>query len=232
MFAGYFDKPAQTARAFQRRAGSAPVTSGSWKTGTCGFSARVTEVVISGGHNVYPAEVEDVLLAYPDVAEVAVSGTPSDEWGEVVTAWVVTASGKLDVEGLLVPRCGRARPLQEAADRAAGRHACRATRWARSCAGARLSCGSTDRAATSRSTRRHRRLAMRIAFGTDEQTPLTAAMRAHLEQVGPRGHRRRERAKSGPRSGVPWGGRREPARRSAASCAATPAPGSPWRRTR
>jgi malonyl-CoA/methylmalonyl-CoA synthetase len=35
------------------------------------------------------------------VAEVAVSGTPSDEWGEVVTAWVVTTSGKLDVEGLL-----------------------------------------------------------------------------------------------------------------------------------
>jgi acyl-CoA synthetase (AMP-forming)/AMP-acid ligase II len=62
---------------------------------------RSTEVVITGGHNVYPAEVEDVLLTYPGVAEVAVSGTPSDEWGEVVTAWVVTASGKLDVDGLL-----------------------------------------------------------------------------------------------------------------------------------
>jgi acyl-CoA synthetase (AMP-forming)/AMP-acid ligase II len=61
----------------------------------------VTEVVISGGHNVYPAEVEDVLSRFPDVAEVAVSGTPSDEWGEVVTAWVVSSSGKLDVEGLL-----------------------------------------------------------------------------------------------------------------------------------
>jgi acyl-CoA synthetase (AMP-forming)/AMP-acid ligase II len=38
---------------------------------------------------VYPAEVEDVLLGHPSVAEVAVTGTPSDEWGEVVTAWVV-----------------------------------------------------------------------------------------------------------------------------------------------
>ena len=39
--------------------------------------------------NVYPAEVEDVLVTHPAVAEVAVTGTPSDEWGEVVTAWVV-----------------------------------------------------------------------------------------------------------------------------------------------
>jgi acyl-CoA synthetase (AMP-forming)/AMP-acid ligase II len=58
-------------------------------------------VVITGGHNVYPAEVEDVLLSFPEVAEVAVSGTPSDEWGEVVTAWVVPASGPLDVDALL-----------------------------------------------------------------------------------------------------------------------------------
>jgi len=39
---------------------------------------------------VYPAEVEDVLLGHPSVAEVAVSGLPSDEWGETVCAWVVT----------------------------------------------------------------------------------------------------------------------------------------------
>ncbi|HLX88379.1 MAG TPA: fatty acid--CoA ligase, partial [Acidimicrobiales bacterium] len=44
-----------------------------------------------GGFNVYPAEVEDVLLRHPSVAEVAVAGTPSDEWGETVTAWVVPA---------------------------------------------------------------------------------------------------------------------------------------------
>jgi len=67
-------------------------------------------VVISGGHNVYPAEVEDVLLTYPGVSEAAVSGTPSDEWGEVVTAWVVCSSGPVDetdllrhVAGLLAP---------------------------------------------------------------------------------------------------------------------------------
>jgi len=100
VFAGYFDKPAQTAERFN----------GEWfTTGDIGvvedgyirLMGRVAEVVISGGHNVYPAEVEDVLSRFPDVAEVAVSGTPSDEWGEVVTAWVVSSSGKLDVEALL-----------------------------------------------------------------------------------------------------------------------------------
>ncbi|MGO9342230.1 MAG: class I adenylate-forming enzyme family protein [Acidimicrobiales bacterium] len=100
VFAGYFDKPAQTAERFN----------GEWfTTGDIGvvedgyirLLGRVTEVVISGGHNVYPAEVEDVLSRFSDVAEVAVSGTPSDEWGEVVTAWVVSRSGRLDVEGLL-----------------------------------------------------------------------------------------------------------------------------------
>jgi malonyl-CoA/methylmalonyl-CoA synthetase len=50
---------------------------------------RLKELVITGGHNVSPIEVEEVLLAHPHVAEVAVGGTPSDEWGEVVTAWVV-----------------------------------------------------------------------------------------------------------------------------------------------
>jgi malonyl-CoA/methylmalonyl-CoA synthetase len=50
---------------------------------------RLKDLVISGGHNVSPVEVEEVLAAHPRVAEVAVGGTPSDEWGEVVTAWVV-----------------------------------------------------------------------------------------------------------------------------------------------
>ncbi len=50
---------------------------------------RAKELIISGGFNVYPREVEDVLLTHPGVAEVAVVGEPSDEWGEVVVAVVV-----------------------------------------------------------------------------------------------------------------------------------------------
>ncbi len=51
---------------------------------------RTKELIISGGFNVYPREIEDVLLAHPGVVEVAVVGEPSEEWGEVVVAVVVT----------------------------------------------------------------------------------------------------------------------------------------------
>ena len=58
---------------------------------------RRKDMVITGGANVYPAEVEAVLVAHPDVAEVAVIGLPDDEYGEIVTAVVVpTAPGAID----------------------------------------------------------------------------------------------------------------------------------------
>ena len=50
---------------------------------------RRTELIITGGHNVYPAEVEAVLARHPGVREVAVVGVPSAEWGETVEAFVV-----------------------------------------------------------------------------------------------------------------------------------------------
>jgi malonyl-CoA/methylmalonyl-CoA synthetase len=90
VFAGYWERPAATAERFDGQ--------GRLRTGDLGsvdadgyvtIRGRLTELVISGGYNVYPAEVEDVLLGHPAVAEVAVTGTPSEEWGEVVTAWVV-----------------------------------------------------------------------------------------------------------------------------------------------
>ncbi|MHA6799988.1 acyl-CoA synthetase [Bounagaea algeriensis] len=54
---------------------------------------RVKDMIISGGENVYPAEVEDVLYGHSAVAEVAVLGTAHDTWGEAVTAVVATRSG-------------------------------------------------------------------------------------------------------------------------------------------
>ncbi len=50
---------------------------------------RRTELIITGGHNVYPAEVEAILGRHPGVREVAVVGVPSAEWGETVEAFVV-----------------------------------------------------------------------------------------------------------------------------------------------
>jgi long-chain acyl-CoA synthetase len=50
-------------------------------------------VIISGGSNIYPREVEEVLLRHPGVREVSVIGQPDPEWGEVVVAFVVRAVG-------------------------------------------------------------------------------------------------------------------------------------------
>jgi long-chain acyl-CoA synthetase len=54
---------------------------------------RSKDVIISGGTNIYPREVEEVLLTHPSVHEVSVVGRPSPEWGEDVVAFVVAAPG-------------------------------------------------------------------------------------------------------------------------------------------
>ena len=59
----------------------------------------------------YPREVEDVLRSYPGVADVAVIGTPSEEWGELVTA-VVVADGGLDADALLQYAAGELAPFK------------------------------------------------------------------------------------------------------------------------
>jgi 2-furoate---CoA ligase len=60
-------------------------------------------MVITGGENVHPLEVEDALARCPDVAEVAVAGVPDEKWGQAVTAFVVTAPA----DGLLQDRARR-----------------------------------------------------------------------------------------------------------------------------
>ena len=54
---------------------------------------RMKDMIISGGENVYPAEVESAIYGHPDVAEVAVIGVPDDRWGEAVKACVVAKPG-------------------------------------------------------------------------------------------------------------------------------------------
>jgi len=59
-------------------------------------------MIISGGENVYPAEVEKVLLEHPSVAEAAVIGRADEKWGEVPIAFVVAVPGQtLDAQELL-----------------------------------------------------------------------------------------------------------------------------------
>jgi malonyl-CoA/methylmalonyl-CoA synthetase len=92
VFGGYWGRPEATAAAF--------TDDGWFRTGDIGehdadgylrLVGRARELIITGGLNVYPREVEDVLLEHPAVAEVAVAGVADAEWGEVVTAWVVPA---------------------------------------------------------------------------------------------------------------------------------------------
>lgn len=55
---------------------------------------RLKDMILSGGENVYAAEVESVLFAHPDIAEAAVIGVPDDKWGEAVKAIVVVREGQ------------------------------------------------------------------------------------------------------------------------------------------
>ncbi|MDT3669392.1 MAG: long-chain fatty acid--CoA ligase [Aromatoleum sp.] len=63
---------------------------------------RKKEMIISGGENIYPAEIENLLAESPDIAEVAVVGRPDERWGECVVAVIVTHEGAtLDADGVL-----------------------------------------------------------------------------------------------------------------------------------
>ncbi|WP_294057057.1 AMP-binding protein [Sphingomonas sp.] len=67
--------------------------------GTCRIVGRVKDMIIRGGENIYPAEVENFLMSHPDVIEAAVFGMPHPHWGEQVVAWVRT-SREIDAEAL------------------------------------------------------------------------------------------------------------------------------------
>ena len=91
---GYWRLPEATASSFWP---------GGWfRTGDAGFlddegyvflKDRIKDLVMSGGENIYPAEVENVVMAHPDVQEVAVIGVPSDRWGESPIAVVAPRAG-------------------------------------------------------------------------------------------------------------------------------------------
>jgi malonyl-CoA/methylmalonyl-CoA synthetase len=62
-------------------------------TGHLVIRGRTKEMIISGGLNVYPREVEIALEGHPSVSGAAVAGVPDERWGERVTAWVVLRDG-------------------------------------------------------------------------------------------------------------------------------------------
>ena len=106
VMAGYFRRPDET---------SAAITPDGWlRTGDAGYldtagylylTDRVKDMIVTGGENVYPAEVENVLYAHPAVLEAAVVGVPSERWGETVKAFVVLRPGASATEAELIDAC-------------------------------------------------------------------------------------------------------------------------------
>ena len=104
---GYWNNPDATAATLQN---------GWLRTGDMGsFDARgfltlrdrSKDVVISGGSNIYPREVEEVLIAHPDVSEAAVVGAADEEWGEVVVAFIVGHAAESELDAHLLERIAR-----------------------------------------------------------------------------------------------------------------------------
>jgi len=63
---------------------------------------RAVDMIISGGVNIYPAEIEEVLYRHPDVFDVGIIGVPDPDWGEKIVAYVVRQPGAgLDEEGVV-----------------------------------------------------------------------------------------------------------------------------------
>lgn len=113
VMAGYWKRPEETAAALQ----------GGWlHTGDMGrFDAdgylylvdRKKDLIITGGFNVFPREVEDVIAALPEVALVAVVGVPDERWGEAVTALVVARPGAtVDPDAVVAAVRARKGPMQ------------------------------------------------------------------------------------------------------------------------
>jgi malonyl-CoA/methylmalonyl-CoA synthetase len=106
VFKGYWRQPEKTADSF--------TPDGWFKTGDLGFRekdgyitlcGRSKDLIISGGLNIYPPEVERMLIEHPAVAACAVIGCPDEEWGERVTGVVVVNPGETVSESELIAFC-------------------------------------------------------------------------------------------------------------------------------
>ena len=111
LFNGYWGRPGETAEAFRDGWVSVGDLARRDAEGYLYIVDRLKDMVISGGVNIYPREVEEILAQHPVVQEAAVIGVPDEKWGEVLKAFIVRRPGSdCSAEALLTfmePRIAR-----------------------------------------------------------------------------------------------------------------------------
>jgi fatty-acyl-CoA synthase len=107
---GYWDDPEKTAEA---------IDADGWmhtgdlaemrEDGYCNIVGRIKDMVIRGGENIYPREIEEFLYAHPDIEDVQVIGVPDEKYGEELCAWIKvrTGAGPLDAEAIRAYSAGK-----------------------------------------------------------------------------------------------------------------------------
>ena len=142
---GYWDNPEATAEAigpdgFLRSGDLATMDA----NGYVSITGRAKEMIIRGGENIYPAEIENAIRELGAVADVAVIGVPDERYGEVCAAYVRLADGaSLSAEEMREQMQRPRRPLQDPGPPAGHRRAAADAVWARSRSS---SCASTSSA--------------------------------------------------------------------------------------
>lgn len=106
-FNGYLHRAAETAETIKNGWVSVGDLAARDADGYITICGRMKDMIVSGGVNIYPAEIETVISRHPGVAEVAVVGLPDDEWGERLHAFIVPNGGRRPDEADIVNLCRR-----------------------------------------------------------------------------------------------------------------------------
>jgi fatty-acyl-CoA synthase len=115
---GYYDNPEATAATIDAEGWLHTGDLGTMDDrGYCKIVGRIKEMVIRGGENIYPREIEEVLFTHPAVGDVAVVGVPDEKWGERVVAFVRLApegrAGAEELEAFVRERLARHKTPRE-----------------------------------------------------------------------------------------------------------------------
>jgi long-chain acyl-CoA synthetase len=104
-FVGYYKDPEKTKQAIKGEWSSAGDAAYFDEEGYYYLSDRKHDIIISGGENIYPAEIEEVIAKLPEVSESAVIGVPHPDFGEEIKVLVKLREGKVLTESSILDHC-------------------------------------------------------------------------------------------------------------------------------